>query len=48
LQSMQEIGKVPKGSIHFQSLKTVSTNCIRGSDEDYMEVESNRKYINNM
>jgi hypothetical protein len=46
LESMQEIAKVPEGSIQFQPLKTVSTNCIRGSDEDYMEVESNRKYIN--
>lgn len=46
LESMQEMGKVPEGAIQFQSLKTVSTNCIRGSDEDYMEVESKRKHIN--
>jgi hypothetical protein len=46
LESMQEIGRVPGGAIQFQPLKTVSTNCIRGSDEDYMEVESKRKYIN--
>ena len=46
LESMQEMGKVPEGAIRFQSLKTVSTNCIRGSDEDYMEVESKRKHIN--
>ena len=46
VELMQKIGKVPEGSIQFQPLKTISTNCIRGSDEDYMEVESNRKYIN--
>jgi hypothetical protein len=46
LESMQQTGKVPEGAIHFQPLKTVSTNCIRGSDEDYMEVESKRKYNN--
>jgi hypothetical protein len=43
LESMQEIGKVLDGAIQFQPLKTVSTNCIRGSDEDYMEIESKRK-----
>jgi hypothetical protein len=46
LESMQEIGNVPDGAIEFQPLNTVSTNCIRGSDEDYMEVESKRKYNN--
>lgn len=46
LESMQEIGNVPNGAIEFQHLNIVSTNCIRGSDEDYMEVESKRKYNN--
>jgi hypothetical protein len=44
LESLQAIGNVPKGVIQFQPIKIVSTNCIKGTDEDYMEIESKRKY----
>lgn len=44
LESLQAIGNVPKGVIQFQPIKIVSTNCIKGTDEDYMETESKRKY----
>jgi hypothetical protein len=40
---MQSAGRVPNGSIQFQPIKIVSTDCIRGTDEDRMEVESKRK-----
>jgi hypothetical protein len=44
LEALQAIGSVPKGAILFQPIKIVSTNCIKGTDEDYMEIESKRKY----
>ncbi|MFL6462196.1 MAG: hypothetical protein ACJ71J_14860 [Nitrososphaeraceae archaeon] len=44
LESLQAIGNVPKGVIQFQPIKIISTNCIKGTDEDYMEIESKRKY----
>jgi hypothetical protein len=44
LESLQAIGNVPKGVIQFQPIKIVSTNCIKGTDEDYVEIESKRKY----
>ena len=44
LESLQAIGNVPKGVIQFQPINIVSTNCIKGTDEDYMEIESKRKY----
>jgi hypothetical protein len=43
LEFMQSAGRVPNGSIQFQPIKIVSTDCIRGTDEDRMEVESKRK-----
>ena len=43
LEALQAKGNVPKGVIHFQSIKILSTNCIKGTDEDYMEIESKRK-----
>jgi hypothetical protein len=44
LEALQAIGNVPEGVIKFQPIKIVSTNCIRGTDEDYVEIESRRKY----
>ena len=46
LESMQSIGRLPNGSIQFQPIKIVSTDCIKGTDEDRMEVELKREYNN--
>jgi hypothetical protein len=42
LKVMQLTGNVPTGNIKIQPVKTVSTDCIRGTDEDYYEVSSKR------
>jgi hypothetical protein len=44
LEALQAIADIPKGVIHFQPIKIVSTNCIIGTDEDYMEIESKRNH----
>ena len=43
LELMQSARRVPNGSIQFQPVKIVSTDCIRGTDDDRMEVELKRK-----
>jgi hypothetical protein len=42
LKVMQLRGNVPAGDIKIQPVKIVSTDCIKGSDEDYDEVSSKR------
>ena len=42
LKVIQSTGNVPTGNIKIQPVKTVSTDCIRGTDEDYYEVSSKR------
>jgi hypothetical protein len=39
LHVMQLEGSIPEGNIKFQALKMVTTNCIKGIDEDYIEIE---------
>lgn len=39
---MQSTGNVPAGNIKIQPVKIVSTDCIRGTSEDYDEVSSKR------
>ncbi|MDQ3948128.1 MAG: hypothetical protein M3218_03285 [Thermoproteota archaeon] len=38
LVAMQEANKIPQGSIHFQPVKTVVTDCVTGIDADYIEL----------
>ena len=38
LVAMQEANKIPQGSIHFQPVKAVITDCVTGIDEDYIEL----------
>ena len=38
LIALQENGKVPKGSINFDTLKPVGTNCIRIDPNDLIEL----------
>ncbi len=46
LTVMQEANKIPQGTIHFQQVKAVVTDCVTGINEDYIElngrVEGNR------
>ena len=42
IKSMQLEGNVPLGTIKIQPTKIISTNCIKGTDEDRMEVSSKR------
>ena len=42
IRSMQLEGNVPLGTIKIQPTKVISTNCIKGTDEDRMEVSSKR------
>jgi hypothetical protein len=38
LVAMQEANKIPQGSIHFQPVKAVVTDCVTGINEDYIEL----------
>ena len=39
LALMQQEEKIPRGKIRFESVKTVTTDCIVGMNEDYVDVE---------
>jgi hypothetical protein len=39
LVAMQEANKIPPGSIDFQPIKAVTTDCITGIDEDHIELD---------
>jgi hypothetical protein len=43
LVSMQETNKIPEGSIHFQAIKGVVTNCVKGIADDYIELNEKRR-----
>ena len=43
LTAMQEANKIPKGTLHFQRVKAVVTDCITGINEDYIELNDNRQ-----
>lgn len=38
LVAMQEANKIPQGSIYFQPVKAVVTDCVTGINEDYVEL----------
>jgi hypothetical protein len=42
LAAMQEANKIPQGTIHFQQVKAVVTDCLTGISEDYIELNGNR------
>jgi hypothetical protein len=43
LVAMQEAKKIPQGSIHFQPVKAVVTDCVTGIDEDYIELNEKKQ-----
>jgi hypothetical protein len=45
LVAMQEANKIPQGSIHFQPVKAVVTDCVTGINEDYIELNSKDKSV---
>jgi hypothetical protein len=40
LVAMQEANKIPQGSIHFQPVKAVITDCVTGIDKDHIELNN--------
>ena len=36
--SLQNDGKVPKGTVKFENLKSVQTDCIRGDPDDLIQL----------
>ena len=43
LISMQEANKIPQGTIHFQQVKSVGTDCMTGINEDLIEFNGKRQ-----
>jgi hypothetical protein len=42
IRVMQSEGSVPMGTIKIQPAKIISTDCIKGTDEDRTEISSKR------
>ena len=42
LTAMQKSERIPEGRIRFESIKTVTTDCVMGINEDYIDVELDR------
>ncbi len=38
IESLQNQGKVPKGTVKFENLKSVKTDCIRGDPDDLIQL----------
>ena len=36
--TLQNDGKIPKGTIKFENLKSVQTDCIRGDPDDLIQL----------
>ncbi len=43
LATMQEANKIPQGTIHFQRVKAVVTDCVTGISEGYIELNDKRQ-----
>ena len=42
IKKLQQTKSIPNGRLKIDNIKMVSTNCIKGSPEDYQEVYSKR------
>ena len=42
IKKLQQTKSIPKGRLKVENIKMVSTNCIKGSPEDYQDVYSKR------
>ena len=38
IQSLQEQNKIPNGTIKFEDLKSVKTDCVRGDPDDLIQL----------
>ena len=38
IQSLQEQNKIPSGTIKFEDLKSVKTDCVRGDPDDLIQL----------
>jgi len=38
IKSLQRDGKIPNGTIKFENLKSVQTDCIRGDPDDLIQL----------
>ena len=45
ISSLQNDGKIPKGTIKFESLKSVQTDCIRGDPDDLIQLWALKPFI---
>lgn len=43
IEVLQKTNLLPKGKINIQNIIMISTNCIKGTKEDYEEVISQRE-----
>ena len=43
IELLQKTNLLPKGKINIQNIRMISTNCIKGTKEDYEEVISQRE-----
>ncbi len=43
LAAMQDANKIPQGTLHFQQVKAVVTDCVTGINEDYIELSGKRQ-----
>ena len=42
IETMQEEGTLPAGRLKFDAIKTVTTDCVVGSEQDYVDIELSR------
>ena len=38
IENLQNQGKIPNGSIKFENLKSVQTDCVRGDPDDFIQL----------
>ena len=38
IENLQTQGKIPSGSIKFENLKSVQTDCVRGDPDDFIQL----------
>lgn len=43
IRILQDQGKVPGGKVRFTGLKAVGTDCIRGDEDDYIQIDSEKQ-----
>ena len=39
INDLQKIGKIPQGTLEFQKLKAVGTDCIKGNPDELIHID---------